>query len=37
MDIEGLKKLNLEEMRLWLNDAPRKESLIYLIKVIESL
>lgn len=37
MDIEGLKKLNLEEMRLWLNDAPKKESLFYIIRVIESL
>lgn len=37
MDIEGLKRLNLEEMKLWLNDAPKKESLFYVLKLIESL
>jgi hypothetical protein len=37
MDVEGLKKLNLEDMRHWLNDAPKKESLIYVLKLIESL
>jgi hypothetical protein len=37
LDVEGLKTLKLEEMRLWLNDAPKKESLIYVLKLIESL
>jgi predicted transcriptional regulator of viral defense system len=37
LDVEGLKKLKLEEMRLWLNNAPKKESLFYVLKLIESL
>jgi hypothetical protein len=37
MDEEGLKKLNLATMKLWLDDAPKKKSLNMVIKMIESL
>jgi hypothetical protein len=37
VDEEGLKKLNLEEMKLWIADAPKNTSLKIVIKMIESL
>jgi hypothetical protein len=37
MDEEGLKNLNVAEMRLWLDDAPKKTSLAFVIKMIERL
>jgi hypothetical protein len=37
MDEEILKTLNIQMMREWLSDAPKKESLNFVIKLIESL
>jgi hypothetical protein len=37
LDIDELKKLNMDEMQFWLNDAPKKESLHHVLKLIESL
>jgi len=37
IDEEILKTLNIQMMREWLSDAPKKESLNFVIKLIESL
>ena len=37
MDEEILKALNIQMMREWLSDAPKKENLNFVIKLIESL
>jgi len=37
MDEEVLKALNVQMIKEWLPDAPKKESLNFVIKLIESL
>ena len=37
IDPESLQKLNLKELRSWVEDAPKKESLRMLVKTLEKL
>ncbi|WP_124643123.1 type IV toxin-antitoxin system AbiEi family antitoxin domain-containing protein [Amniculibacterium aquaticum] len=37
IDSDQLKELDIEKMKTWLVDAPKKESINYLIKAIETL
>lgn len=37
IDPEWLRKLNLRELRSWIEDAPKKESLKMLVKTLENL
>ena len=37
IDLESRRKLNLKELRSWIEDAPKKESLSMLVKTLEKL
>lgn len=37
IDLESLRKLNLKEIKSWIGDAPKKQSLRMLVKTLENL
>jgi hypothetical protein len=37
IEAESLKKLNLKDIRSWAKDAPKRQSLLMLVKTLEKL